>query len=62
MRHLRKTRIKPIRFTPAQWRLVEQAARLESKRRGERVNESTLVRELALAAISAMQAPEAGAA
>jgi len=55
---LRKTQLMSVRLAPGQLRAIKQAARLESRRRGEVVDESTLVRELALAAIAAMPAAE----
>lgn len=48
MRHLVKTKELKIRLTSQEAADLERAARIESRRRGEIVGESTLLRELAM--------------
>lgn len=48
MRHLVKTKELKLRLTPQEAADLERAARLESRRRGELVGDSTLLRELAM--------------
>jgi hypothetical protein len=57
-KRLHKTDRLTIRLTPAQARDIDQAARLESDRRGEVVDPSTLVRELVVKAVSRILASQ----
>lgn len=48
MRHLVKTKELKVRLTAQEASDLERAARIEGRRRGELVGESTLLRELAM--------------
>ena len=61
-KRLHKTDRINVRLTPDQLRALERAARLESDRRGELVDESTLVREITMAAVDRILAERASSA
>lgn len=59
MKSLRKRKRITVRFTDEQARKIDQAADLESRRRREAVDPSTLVRELVLPRVDAILASAA---
>jgi uncharacterized protein (DUF1778 family) len=61
-KRLHKTDKLTIRFTPDQSRSIDRAAKLESERRGELVEQSTLVREIALLGVEQILAKHEAAA
>jgi uncharacterized protein (DUF1778 family) len=62
MRNLHKKQQTNIRWTPAQLKEIERAARIESQRRGEVVERAALIRELALLGVEQILAKHEAAA
>lgn len=62
MRRLVKSKELKVRLSPQDATELERAARAESRRRGELVGESTLLRELAMPHIRKIVAAEQAAA
>lgn len=58
MKNLRKTGTLTIRISPDQRAKLGRAARVESQRKGETVDESTLARELMMAGVDSILARE----